>query len=64
METIPVRTDEITISLKGSATESDAFGEIVEVAATVTNKMELQDNKQKGKRYLKIIEVEFLENVK
>ena len=37
---------------------------IVEVAATVTNKMELQDNKQKGKRYLKIIEVEFLENVK
>ncbi len=64
LETIPVRTDEITISLKGSATESDAFGEIVEVAATVTNKMELQDNKQKGKRYLKIIEVEFLENVK
>ena len=35
-----------------------------EVTATVTNKMELQDNKQKGKRYLKIIEVEFLENVK
>ena len=64
LETIPVRTDEITISLKGSATESDAFGEIVEVAATVNNKMELQDNKQKGKRYLKIIEVEFLENVK
>ena len=64
LKTKPINTDEITISLSGSATESDAFGEIIEVAATVTNKMEVQNKKQKGKHYLRIVEVEFLENVK
>lgn len=64
LKTKPVNTDEITISLSGSATESDAFGEIVEVAAKVTNKMEVQNKKQKGKHYLRIVEVEFLESVK
>lgn len=57
----PVKTDKITISLKGSATDNDAFGEIVEVEAKAANEMEL---KKKGKYELPIIEVEFLEKLK
>jgi len=57
----PVKTSKITISLKGSSTDNDAFGEIVEVEAKAANEMEL---KKKGKYELPIIEVEFLETVK
>lgn len=57
----PVRAKEITIRLKGSTTEKDAFGEIVEVAGNATSEME---NKQsKGTHNLRIVEVEFLEDI-
>jgi len=57
----PVKTNQITISLKGSATDNDAFGQIVEVEAKAANEMEL---KKKGKHELPIIEIEFLEAIK
>ena len=57
----PVKTDKITISLKGSATESDAFGQIVEVEAAAANELEL---KKKGRNELSIVEVEFLQRIK
>ena len=65
LNTKPVRSDNITIRLKGTVSVKDAFGEIVEVEAKAANKLELEDQKKKGEnRDLQIIEIEFLESVK
>ena len=60
----PIRSNSITIRLKGAADESDAFGQIVEVAAPVANELDLfkaQDG-DKTKNEFRIVEVEFLES--
>ena len=61
----PVMTDEITIRLKGAAQESDAFGQIVEVAAPAAGELDLYKAKDgdKVKHELRIVEVEFKENL-
>lgn len=61
----PIRTKEITIRLKGANTESDAFGQIVEVAAPVANELDLFKAKDgdKPRHELRIVEVEFKENI-
>lgn len=56
----PIRSDKITIRLKGSITDKDAFGQIVEVAGGTTGEI---DKKAKGKNSLRIVEVEFLEKL-
>lgn len=58
----PVRSDKMTIRLKGSTSEQDAFGGIVEVAGNAANAMETKASK--GKHNLRIIEVEFHEKIK
>ena len=60
----PVLTDRITIRLKGSTSDKDAFGQIVEVAGGVANDMEKKAKAGKSKNSLRIIEVEFLESIK
>ena len=62
LKTMPMRTDNITIRLKGSVSVKDAFGEIVEVEDKASN-TRVQE-KADEERYLPIIEVEFLENSK
>lgn len=59
----PIRSNQITIRLKGNTSDNDAFGQIVEVAAQAANEMELQTKKSKSKNDLRIIEVEFLESI-
>lgn len=59
----PIRSNQITIRLKGNTSDNDAFGQIVEVAAKAANEMELQTKKSKSKNDLRIIEVEFLESI-
>lgn len=61
----PVLTQEITIRLKGSNSEEDAFGQIVEVAAPVANELDLYkaDESKRAKYELRIVEIEFLENL-
>ena len=56
----PIRSDKITIRLKGSITDKDAFGQIVEVAGGTTGEI---DKKAEGKNSLHIVEVEFLEKL-
>ena len=58
----PVLSDKYTIRLKGSAVESDAFEQIIEVEAKAANELELKQGK--GKHDLRIVEVEFLETIK
>ncbi len=61
----PVMTDEVTIRLKGAAQESDAFGQIVEVAAPAAGELDLYKAKDgdKVKHELRIVEIEFLETL-
>ncbi|MBQ8521852.1 MAG: beta-galactosidase, partial [Bacteroides sp.] len=61
----PVTADEITIRLKGAAQESDAFGQIVEVAAPAAGELDLYKAKdgEKVMHELRIVEVEFKENL-
>ena len=60
-----VKSDEITIRLKGAGKDKDAFGGIVEVAEPAAGELDLF--KAKGgadaKSELRIVEVEFLEQV-
>lgn len=58
----PVRSKTITVRLKGSTTDNDAFGQIVEVAGGAANEMEKKV--RKGKHNLRIVEIEFLETIK
>ena len=62
----PVRTDKITIKLKGEAKESDAFGQIVEVVEPNAGDLDLLRVKggEKTNNELRIVEVEFLETLK
>lgn len=59
----PVKTDKITIRLKGATQDSDAFGQIVEVAAPTAGELDLYKSKGGNKtgNELRIIEIEFLE---
>lgn len=59
----PVKSNQITIRLKGSTSDKDAFGQIVEVEAASANEMESKAKASKGKHNLRIIEVEFLEKI-
>lgn len=61
----PVPASEITIRLKGSGKEDDAFGQIVEVAAPVANELDLFKAKDgdKTNHELRIVEVEFKESL-
>lgn len=61
----PVPASEITIRLKGSSKEDDAFGQIVEVAAPVANELDLFKAKDgdKTNHELRIVEVEFKESL-
>ena len=61
----PVLTDEITIRLKGASQESDAFGQIVEVAAPAAGELDLfkAKNGDKTNHELRIVEIEFKENL-
>ena len=61
----PVLTNEITIRLKGASEESDAFGQIVEVAAPAAGELDLYKAKggDKTGHELRIVEVEFKENL-
>ena len=58
----PVSTDNITIRLKGSASVKDAFGQLIEVADNVAN--DLDRVADKGRSFLRIVEIDFLESVK
>lgn len=61
----PVLAQQITIRLKGSSSEEDAFGQIVEMAAPVANELDLFKAKggDQPKRELRIVEIEFKENL-
>ena len=60
----PVRSNQITIRLKGNTSDQDAFGQITEVAAKAANDMELEAKANKNNANLRIIEIEFLETIK
>ncbi|WP_321334110.1 DUF4982 domain-containing protein [uncultured Bacteroides sp.] len=59
----PAHTDEITIRLKGNATESDAFGQITELAAPQELDLYHAKGGDKTGDELRIVEVEFLEHL-
>ena len=61
-----VKTDEITIRLKGAGKDKDAFSGIVEVTEPAAGELDLFKAKNGGetKNELRIVEIEFLENLK
>lgn len=61
----PVKTDQITIRLKGAAQESDGFGQIIEVVEPHAGDMDLLRVKggEKTNKELRIIEIDFLETL-
>lgn len=65
LKTRPVRTREVTIRLKGSTEDSDAFGQIVEVVEPAAGELDLfkAKNGEKQGNELRIVEVNFLENL-
>jgi hypothetical protein len=60
-----VKTDEITVRLKGAGKDEDAFGGIVEVAEPAAGELDLFKAKNGGetKNELRIVEIEFLESL-
>ena len=60
-----VKTNEITIRLRGAGKDKDAFGGIVEVAQPAAGELDLFKAKNGGntKSELRIVEIEFLENL-
>ena len=58
-----VKTDEVTIRLKGAGKDEDAFGGIVEVAEPAAGELDLFKARNGGetKNELRIVEIEFLE---
>ena len=60
-----VKTDEITIRLKGAGKDKDAFGGITEVAQPAAGELDLFKAKNGGdtKNELRIVEIELLENI-
>ena len=61
----PVLSDRITIRLKGSTQDADAFDQIVEVAVPQAGELDLfkAKNGDKTNNELRIVEVEFLERL-
>lgn len=61
----PVRSDKITIRLKGSTQDSDAFGQIIEVVEPKAGELDLfkAEGGEKANNELRIVEVEFLETL-
>ena len=57
----PVETDVITVSMKGSSKENDAFGELIEVAGNAANE---QEARKSSKYELNIVEIDFTETVR
>jgi hypothetical protein len=55
----------VTIRLKGTATESDAFGQITELTTPVANELDLYKAKDgdKVKSELRIVEIDFLRKI-
>lgn len=62
----PTVASKVTIRLKGTATESDAFGQITELAAPVANELDLYKAKDgdKVRSELRIVEIDFLQHLK
>lgn len=61
----PVMTRQMTIRLKGSAEEKDAFGAIVELAAPAAGELDMYKAQRTGNEQneLRIVEIEFKENL-
>ena len=63
-----VKTNEVTIRLKGAGKDEDAFGGIVEVAEPAAGELDLFKSKSKNsgdaKSELRIVEIEFIESAK
>lgn len=61
----PVLADRVTIRLKGAAKDTDAFGQITEVAVAQAGELDLlkAKNGDKTNNELRIVEVEFLERL-
>lgn len=61
----PVMTREITVRLRGAASEKDAFGSIVEVVAPAAGELDLYKAKGAGapNKELRIVEIEFIEHL-
>ncbi|MCM1449019.1 MAG: DUF4982 domain-containing protein [Clostridiales bacterium] len=61
----PVLSDTYTIRLKGSATDDDAFGQIVEVVEPAAGELDLfkAQGGDKANNELRIVEIEFLETL-
>ncbi|MBQ4022787.1 MAG: DUF4982 domain-containing protein [Prevotella sp.] len=66
LKVVPRATNEITIRLRGAGKDEDAFGGIVEVAQPAAGELDLYKAKGGGetRSELRIVEVEFLEDVK
>ncbi len=62
----PVMTREVTIMLKGAATDSDAFSGIVEVVAPAAGELDLfkAENAEAPSNELRIVEIEFKEHLR
>ena len=58
-----VKTDEITIRLRGAGKDKDAFGGITELAEPVAGELDLFKAKNGGdtKNELRIVEIDFIE---
>ncbi len=61
----PVRSDKITIRLKGATHDADAFGQIIEVVEPKAGELDLfkAEGGDKTNNELRIVEVEFLETL-
>ena len=61
----PVRTNEITIRLKGATFDSDAFGQITEVVAPTAGELDLfkSEGGDRTNNELRIVEIDFLETL-
>ena len=66
LKVVPRATNEITIRLRGAGKDEDAFGGIVEVAQPAAGELDLYKAKggSETRSELRIVEVEFLEDVK
>jgi hypothetical protein len=62
----PVMTREITLRLKGSAAEQDAYGGITELVAPAAGELDLYkaQGAEKPSHELRIVEIEFKENLR
>ena len=62
----PVMSDTYTIRLKGAATDSDAFGQIIEVVEPKAGELDLfkTEGGDKTNNELRIVEIEFLETLR